>query len=145
MERMTELTVELPTFIFLSEAADLYGFSREVLMWLIEDGTIRAARISGEIAVAEEDLKDLPDVPFPSDDMKGRGIRATEAIEKYKIASHSTLSGWRERGIVKTIARSHMNVVYDEYTVAVAAQAYHKAKNKQVFVIQSRHISNRLI
>ena len=139
---MTELTVKLPTFISLGEAVGRYGFSREVLTRLIEDGTIRAARINGGIAVAEEDMTDLPDIPVPSDEMKGQGIRATEAIEKYKIASHSTLSGWRERGIVTVIERNHKNVVYDEYTVAIAAHIYHSAKKKQGRYCQMLWISS---
>lgn len=125
------MALDLPTYIPLAEAAERYNFGRQVLTRLVEDGRIRAARINGSVAVAEEDLKKLPDIPAPAEAMKGKGIRATDAIRKYKIASHSTLAGWRDRGIVRVLERDHKRVVYDEYTVALAAQMYHTSDAKQ--------------
>jgi len=122
----------LPTYIPLDEAAATYRLDRDVLTRAVENDIIRAVKTTrGGILVAEEDVSELPDIPFPTDEMKGRAIRATEALKKYKITSHSTLAGWRERGIVTVIKQNHKNVTYDEYTIALAAQVYHTAKKRQ--------------
>ncbi|MGD1992495.1 MAG: hypothetical protein PVI59_04800 [Anaerolineae bacterium] len=126
-------TVDLPTYVSISEAARRYHLGHEALTRLVEAGRVRAVEVDGDIAVAEEDVKNTEEyeIPSPTEDMKGRGIRAREAIEKYKIAAHSTLAGWRRRRIVDVITQEHKNVVYDEYSVAKAAQFYHAARHKR--------------
>ena len=127
------MSATLETYIPLEEAIQRYYLDERLLTRLIKDGTIRAVNVNSKIAVAAEDVEmasSFPGIPSPSKDMKGRGIRARDAILKYKIASHSTLAGWRSRGIVKVLQRNHKNVVYDEYSVAVAAQTYHANKHR---------------
>jgi excisionase family DNA binding protein len=120
----------LPEYITLEEAARYYGVDPQALENLIAEGKIRAIKVGGRLAVVGEDILALQ-IPAPSEDMKGRPIKAKDAIEKYRIASHSTLAGWRERGIVKVIRRGHRNVLYDEYSIAMAAQLYHSKQAKE--------------
>ncbi len=49
------MPVKLPTYIPLDEAADKYRLTAEALTRAVEDGIIRAVKINGGIAVAEED------------------------------------------------------------------------------------------
>jgi len=127
------MVVHLPAYISLDEAARRSRLDRASLTRLVEVGRIRAVRVNGGVAVAEEDIEDIRElpIPIPSDEMRGRAIRAKDAVEKYKIASHSTLVGWQKRGVVRALSRGHKHVTYDEYTVAAAAQTYHSKQSKR--------------
>ena len=124
------MAVEPQSYIFLEDAAERYGFDHQAIENLVKEGRIKAIEVGGKLAVSVQDILALQ-IPAPSEEMRGRPIRADDAVVKYKIASHSTLSGWRERGIVKVIKRGHRNVWYDEYSVAQAAQLYHSKKARQ--------------
>ena len=103
---MTELTLELPTFIYLNEAASHYGVRREMLTQLVEDGKIRAGQINGEIAVAQEDVQVLNQRNQLWRQVKhldGVAISMTAACEKYEEINFASLSRWVARGYIRAL------------------------------------------
>jgi hypothetical protein len=119
---------EIPTYLPIDQAVDEFGADSATLRRDIAEGVVRAVRVGENIAVSVEDVASISDIPAPTEAMRGREIRAKEAVEKYRLRSQSTLSQWRARGVVDAITLKHRHVTYDEYTVAVAARIYHSEK-----------------
>jgi predicted site-specific integrase-resolvase len=99
------MAAELPTYIPVAEATEKYRVGRRELNRLVDSGRVRAVKINGGIAVAEEDVRtttkrdelwtqveQLQDVPI--------GIK--EASEKYHLAPTS-IYGWIRHGYVRVI------------------------------------------
>jgi predicted site-specific integrase-resolvase len=122
---------DLTNYIPLEQAVEQFDVQESTLHRDIEDGIVRAVQVAGNVAVAAEDVATISEIPAPSEEMMGQPIRAKEAVEKYKINSHSLLTMWRQRGIIIALVHEHMNVIYDEYTVASAARIYHASKHSK--------------
>ena len=101
-----EPVTDLPRYIPLTEAAERYGVSEEVLKRAIESGTIRAVQLDQEVAVAEGDVKQLnvrpEDLWAKVAELDGIPITIEEACEKYDVSKPS-IYRWINRGIVRVL------------------------------------------
>lgn len=122
----------LPAFLPLAEAARKYGLSAARLKTMVENGTIRAVIIKGEIAVDENSLpihkEDLPEYKKHAH-LKGTTIWISEAARKYGIAS-PTIAIWVQRGIIETLGHEKNRRLIDEADVAYCAEVYRKRKGQ---------------
>lgn len=99
------MPVKLPTYIPLDEAADKYRLTAEALTRAVEDGIIRAVKINGGIAVAEEDVQVLSKRDELWERVKhldGVPIGVEEARRKYHLGAAS-LNQWIASKIVRVI------------------------------------------
>lgn len=134
--KSTNSTLELkvPTFIPLSEAADKYNLSKNVLTQLILTGKIEAVRLpSGELLVAAEKngheirtKNELITKKFSH--LRGQKISASEASRKYS-EQHGTpipyqnFSRWAKAGYIE-IKNQGYRLQLDEADVAYCAEIY---------------------
>lgn len=118
-----EPVTDLPRYIPLSEAAERYGVSEEVLKRAIESGTIRAVQLDQEVAVAEGDVEKIVIRKSDFEHLRGKPISITEAAEKYGIP-HGTFSRWVKAGHISVIKRIGRKVLLDEADVAYRAEIY---------------------
>jgi len=95
----------LETYIPLKEAARRYGISAKILTHNVEAGIIRAVRVNGGIAVAEEDVQVLSKRDELWERVKhldGVPIGVEEARRKYHLGAAS-LNRWIRSKIVRVI------------------------------------------
>ncbi len=118
---------ELLTYIPLSEAAERYRLSVGALNRAVERGTIKAVKVNGDIAVAEEDV-DILAIDL-GEGLRGKPIRATEAAEKYGV-SIANLSRWADAGYIHVIEHQYGYLVLDEAEVKRAAKIFKKAREE---------------
>jgi len=118
----------LPAFLPLAEAARKYGLNAARLKTMVENGTIRAVIIKGEIAVDENSLpirkEDLPEYKKHAH-LKGTTIWISEAARKYELLSPSILK-WIKTGVIQKIGADGNKVLVDEADVAYCAEVYRK-------------------
>ena len=96
----------LESYLTLSEAARKYGISTDALTRLVKAGIIRAARINGWIAVAEEDVSvsTMRDKIWNQvKHLDGTPISMSQACEKYDEINFASLSRWVDRGYIRTL------------------------------------------
>ena len=101
------MSVELPTYIPLGEAAAKYRLDRQSLTQAIEDGIIRAVRINGGVAVANEDVAVVNKRNSLWKRVKhldGNPISMSEACERYPEINFASLSRWVQQGHIRTIS-----------------------------------------
>ncbi len=125
-------TLDLPTYVSISEALERYHLGRETLTRLIENGRVRAVEVDGGIAVAGEDLEDIVDTLRAiqiDESLVGEPIRATEAAEKYKV-SERTIGRWAEAGYIQVVDRGPKLLLLDEADVKLATEIFKEARQR---------------
>jgi predicted site-specific integrase-resolvase len=101
------MSTELPTYITLEDAARRYRIAPEVLTERVNSGKIRAVRLNGTIALAEEDVVSLAeDLALRAQvaHLQGRPITLTRAARTYGLNSRS-LWQWTQAGRVRVLGR----------------------------------------
>lgn len=116
----TTLELNVPTYLPLSEAAEKYNVSENVLTQLIQAGKIEAVRLpSGELLVSAENgqpksKEDILTKEFPG--LLGQSITVTEAATKYKLR-RNTIIEWVKKEYVTALKQggrgSRMELVVD--------------------------------
>jgi hypothetical protein len=125
----TTLELDIPTYLPLSEAADTYKLSENVLTQLIQTGKIEAVRLpSGELLVPASNGSDLRSkhnvINQKFRDLCGKPITVTEAAEKYDLHRDTVLE-WKKREYI-TVLKSGYRMELDEAEVAYCAEIYHQ-------------------
>jgi predicted site-specific integrase-resolvase len=103
-------TENLPTYIPLSEAAERYRLSVGALNRAVEHGTIKAVRVNGDVAVAEEDVREVEKRDSKRDKLwkqvkhlDGIPISMTKACEEYQEINFASLSRWIDQGYIRVL------------------------------------------
>ena len=100
-----------PRYIVLEDACQKYELERDHLTRAVERGIVRAIRVNGHIAVAEEDVRKLRDTNGEPAVELPRYIPLAEAAERYGI-SEEVLKEAVESGRIRTAT------IGEEVTVA---------------------------
>lgn len=94
--------MEAPVYLLWQEAVRKYGVNEQALQTAIERGLVRAIRVNGHIAVAEEDVRKLRDANGePAADLP-RYIPLAEAAKRYGIAEQ-TLREAVDSGTIRAV------------------------------------------
>ena len=127
----------VPQYIPLAEALRRFRISEEALKEAISSGRIRTATIGEEVAVAEQDVRELAKgqevVVVRREDfehLRGNRLGISEAARKYGLRQ-PTLSHWVRRGIVNVLGRDGNKILVDEADVAYAATVYRLKGGRQ--------------
>jgi len=99
------MAAELPTYITLEEAARRYRIAPEVLTERVNSGKIRAVRLNGTIALAEEDVLRLSDdlaLRAQVAHLQGRPITLTRAATNYEL-NKASLWRWAQAGHIRVL------------------------------------------
>ena len=131
----------LPTFISTAEAAHQLGVSGAHLRHMIEEGTVKAANISGETVVSEASIRKfhkqqpisqptgLRKEDFPEYKkyvhLKGKQISLRVAAKAYNIPP-TTISGWIARQVISVISQQGRKKFLPEQDLAYCAEIYHE-------------------
>jgi predicted site-specific integrase-resolvase len=134
----------LPSYISISEAGKRLGIPPLHLQDLIRVGTLKAARIKGEMVVDEEKVDEIATQPKKEDleeykqfsHLKGEPIWASEAARKYG-APQQTLSRWVKAKYIERLETDGYRVFLNEQDVAYCCAIYEKRKG------QGRRIFNK--
>jgi hypothetical protein len=123
-------SLQLPTFIPLTEALRKYNLTEEVLTRLIQDGRIEAAQLpSGELLVSDESLNGKTKEQIIEEQfghLRGKLITISEAAEKYDV-SRKTVEAWIYRNqYLSIIDDTSYPKRIDEAEVAYCANIYHE-------------------
>ena len=120
----------VPQYIPLAEALRRFRISEEALKEAISSGRIRTATIGEEVAVAEQDVKELAEgqevVVVRREDfehLRGNKLGISEAARKYGLQQR-TVSNWVRRGIIRKVGQQGQKVLIDEADIAYAARVY---------------------
>lgn len=89
-------TLDLPTYVSISEATKRYQLGREALTHLIETGKVRAVKVDGNFAVAEEDIGAVRTSDLPT------YVSISEAAKRYHLG-HEALTHLVEAGKVRAV------------------------------------------
>lgn len=125
------LELEVPTYLPLSEAANKYNLSENVLTQLIQAGKIEAVRLpSGELLVSAENGQSktkemIINEKYPH--LKGNPITITEAAEKYELP-RSTIEKWLERKYIEIVDPDSYPMKVDEADVLYCVDVYRQRK-----------------
>mgnify|MGYP000852041160 CR=1 FL=1 len=87
---------DLPKFVPLEEAANRYNVDPQVLDCAVEDGTVRAVRIDGEILVDKRDVTTMI-AKMQAQDRGDELVSLNEAARRLEI-SLATVARWCEHG-----------------------------------------------
>jgi hypothetical protein len=124
-------TAALPTFLPITEAANKYNMTENLLTRLVRDGRIEAAQLpSGEILVSgsgiaqtrtkqqiiRDDYRHLREVP----------ISISAAAAKYDVPA-PTIRGWVTRKYI-TVIDSGYPMMLDESEIAFCARIHHERR-----------------
>ena len=120
-----EPVTDLPRYIPLTEAAERYGVSEEVLKRAIESGTIRAVQLDQEVAVAEGDVEKIVIRKKDFEHLRGKPISLSAASRKYGIPD-PTLSRWVKAGYISKLGHEGRKVLVDEADVAYRVEIYRR-------------------
>lgn len=126
------LELEVPTYLPLSEAADRYNVSENVLTQLIQAGKIEAVRLpSGELLVsANNDPQKIKTkkqiIAEKFGDRIEKPITVSEASERYKILGR-TIREWISLDYIQVVDDSYPMKI-DEAEVAYCAEIFHERK-----------------
>jgi excisionase family DNA binding protein len=122
------MSVTIPTFIPLADAARKYNIPENMLTRLIQDGRIEAARLpSGELLVSDNGLNQKTKEQIIEEKfrhLQGIPITVTEAAEKYNIV-RNTLLNWVKYGHI-TVLKPGYRMELNEAEVAYCAEVYRK-------------------
>lgn len=116
------MTAQLPEYLPLDEAARRYHLDRAALTRLIDSGRIRAARVNGGVAVAEEDMETITKCEHLWQQvahLDGQPISMNRARSEYGIGA-ATLYDWIEQGIIRVIKRAPNQITLNRADVAYA-------------------------
>ncbi len=116
--------MKIPNYIPIDQATKHYPISRAALTQAIQAGKMRAVKVNGSIAVAEEDMKIL--AIALDDDLLGKPIRALEAAEKYNV-THASVNRWVNAGYVPIIEQRAGYLVVDEAHIKRCAEIFNQA------------------
>jgi hypothetical protein len=124
----TDLQLNVPTYLPLSEAADRYNLSENILTQLIQAGKIEAVRLpSGEVLVPADNgthiitKEQIIEEDFAA--LRGQLITVSEAAEKYDIP-RSTIQSWIYRSNYLEPVGDNYPLVVDEAEVAYCVNIY---------------------
>ncbi len=120
--------MERPVYLRVEDAATKYDLEPQFLSRAVERGLVRAIRINGHIAVAEEDVRKLRDVNGePITDLP-RYIPLAEALRRYHIS---------EEALKEVISSGKIRTAYIGEEVTVAEQDVRElAKGQEVVVVR---------
>ena len=125
------LELDVPTYIPLSEAAEKYNLSENVLTQLIQAGKIEAVRLpSGELLVSAENGQSKTREMIINEKylhLKGNPITITKAAEKYELP-RSTIEKWLERKYIEVIDPDSYPMRVDEADVSYCVDVYRERK-----------------
>jgi hypothetical protein len=131
----TDLQLKVPTYLPLSEAADRYNLSENILTQLIQAGKIEAVRLpSGELLVAANNSsppktkEQIIEEKFAH--LQNQSITVAEAIEKYDL-NRSTISRWKDHEYI-TVLKPGYRLELDEADVAYCAYIYKQRKQQDI-------------
>jgi len=99
------MSTELPAYITLEEAARRYQIAPEVLTEQVNSGKIKAVRLNGTIALAEEDV-----IGFAEDlalrakvaHLKNKPITLAQAATNYEL-NKASLWRWARAGYIRVL------------------------------------------
>ena len=126
------LELEVPTYLHLSEAADKYNLSENVLTQLIQAGKIEAVQLpSGELLVAaNNDPQQIRTkeqiIAEKFKDQREQPITVSEASERYEILGR-TIREWISLDYIQVVDDSYPMKI-DEAEVAYCAEIFHERK-----------------
>ena len=129
----TLLELEVPTYLHLSEAADKYNLSENVLTQLIQAGKIEAVQLpSGELPVAaNNDSQQIRTkeqiIAEKFKDQREQPITVSEASEKYEILGR-TIREWISLNYIHVVDDDSYPMKIDEAEVAYCAEIFHERK-----------------
>ncbi len=117
-----------PTYLKIEDAVTTYGIEQDFLTRAVERGLVRAIRINGHIAVAEEDVRKLRDTNGKPVAELPRYISLTEALLRFPV-SEETLKEAISSGKIRTAS------IGEEVTVA-EQDVRELAKGQEVVVVR---------
>ncbi len=127
----------VPQYIPLAEALRRFRISEEALKEAISSGRIRTATIGEEVAVAEQDVRELAKgqevIVVRREDfehLRGNKLGIAEAARRYGM-SQPTLSRWVRKGYIKKIGQEGQKILVDEADVAYAVTIYRLKGGRQ--------------
>lgn len=126
---------DLPTYIPLEDAAQMYHLPRQTLTRAVEDGIIRAVKVGGRIAVAEEDIAAMSGLPGREEfeHLRGEHLSVPQAAREYNVP-YTTLRGWIEYGYLpseETRQGKLRRFKVDRADIAYLSTVYHRLKEKR--------------
>jgi hypothetical protein len=130
--QVSNLELNIPTYLPLSQAAHKYDIPESVLTQLIHAGKIEAVRLpSGELLVSADDSSPKTKEEVIADEFAHlcrQKISASEASRKYSkkygvTISHVLFSRWARAGYINVIDRGY-RLQMDEADVAYCAKIY---------------------
>lgn len=136
---------ELPVYLSLQEAVDLYAIDLALLVEAVNGGTVQAFKTStGDVLVARADVGTMC-IEIPVDpDLTGRPIRLNEAAEKYDV-EHQSLSRWAYSGYIRILEQASKVLVLDEADVKRVAEIFHRARRETGSYVQAGWILKRML
>ena len=120
------MSVNLAAYVPLPEVIRRYRIRESDLLQMVDKGIIRAVKVDGAIAIAEEDLDKVVERK-DFENLRGKSILASEAARKYGIHSR-TISRWAHKGLIRILGRSSRRLYLDEADVAYCAAVYRVVK-----------------
>jgi len=143
-ERGITAHAKLQTYIPLSEAAKRYGLDSVALTQAVESGKIKAVKVNGGIAVAEEDIKRAggrrDELWAQVAHLDGMPVALEEACRRYKFGQASVYN-WIGQGYVRVLeesrgrGRGHKRILNEAdvaYIALVAAEGERRAGKRIV-------------
>jgi hypothetical protein len=127
----TDLQLKVPTYLPLSEAAQKYDLSEQVLTQLIQAGKIEAVRLpSGELLVSAENgrPKSKDDILAEEfTDLRGQLITVTDGAAKYDLHRNTILEWVRKEYVTaKKQGGRGSRMELDEAELAYCAKIYYE-------------------
>ncbi len=118
----------IPRYVPFREAATRYDISAELLSEAVERGIVRAIRVNGHIAVAEEDVRKLRDANSEPAVELPRYIPLAEALRRFRIS---------EEVLKEAVESGKIRVAHIGEEVTVAEQDVRElAKGQEVVVVR---------
>lgn len=117
-----------PVYLRLEEACRKYNLEHDLLTRAVEHGVVRAIRVDGFIAVAEEDVRKLRDVNGEPAVELPRYIPLAEALRRFRI-SEEVLKEAVESGRIRSA------IIGEEVTVA-EQDVRELAKGQEVVIVR---------
>ncbi len=117
-----------PVYLRLEEACRKYNLEHDLLTRAVEHGVVRAIRVDGFIAVAEEDVRKLRDVNGEPAVELPRYIPLAEALRRFRIS---------EEALKEAVESGKIRVAHIGEEVTVAEQDVRElAKGQEVVVVR---------
>lgn len=133
---MFNLSLKIPTYLPLTEAAKKYGLSEAVLTQQIQAGKIEAVQLpTGELLVAAEsngyELKTKEEIITEKfAHLRGQAISPYTAEKEYHGIHRSNFIRWARAGYIKILHEEERLIEMDAADVAYCAYVYKQKKEK---------------